>query len=79
MSKVTTFQELRHKCAELYCPEDWTISLWAEFFGVCFKLHTMNEVDKKQAVSDICKGYGCKESLVNAVVTFQRNNKMIKD
>lgn len=79
MSKLTTFQELRHKCAELYCPKDWTTSLWADFFGDCFKLHAMNEVDKKQAISDIIKGYNATEVQILATVAFQRDNGIIID
>ena len=79
MSKLTTFQELRHKCAELYCPKDWSIGLWAAFFGDCFKLHAMNEVDKKEAIDEISKCYSCDESQVVATVAFQRDNGMIED
>lgn len=79
MSNLTTFQELRHKCAELYCPKDWSISLWADFFGDCFKLHAMNEVDKKQAVDEISKCYNATEIQIVATVAFQKDNGMIED
>lgn len=79
MSKLTTFQELRHKCAELYCPKDWSISLWAAFFGDCFKLHALNEVDKKQAVDDISKIYIIDADIVTKTVAFQKDNGMIED
>lgn len=79
MSKLTTFQELRHKCAEQYCPKDWSISLWADFFGDCFKLHAMNEVDKKESIDEISKVYSCDESQVINTVAFQKDNGMIED
>lgn len=79
MSKLTTFQELRHKCAELYCPKDWTIGLWADFFGDCFKLHTMNEDDKKQAVDEISKCYNINADAVTKTVQFQKDNGIVED
>lgn len=79
MSKLTTFQELRHRCAKLYCPSNWTIALWADFFGDCFKLHALNGDEKDEAVLKMTETYSCSESLVNATVAFQRDNKMIED
>lgn len=79
MSKQTTFQELRHKCAELYCPKDWTINLWADFFGDCMKLHVMNEADRKEAIDEISKCYSCDEIQVVATVAFQKDNGILGD
>lgn len=79
MSKQIIFQELRHKCAKLYCPKDWAIAKWADFFADCLKLHTMNEVDKKQAISDIIKDYNATEIQIVATVAFQKDNGLLGD
>lgn len=77
--KITTFQELRHRCAKLYCPKDWSVGLWADFFGDCFKLHILNEDERKQAIDKIIKHYNTTELMVVATVAFQKDNGMIKD
>ena len=77
MSKLTTFQELRHKCAELYCPKGWTTSLWADFFGDCIKLHALNEQDRKESIDKISKYYNCNELQIIATVAFQKDNGLL--
>lgn len=79
MSKLTTFQELRHKCAKLYCPREWNIGLWANFFGDCFKLHALNEVDRKQSADEISKCYNIHIDIVTATVQFQKDNGLVED
>ena len=79
MSKQTTFQELRHKCAKLYCPKDWTTNLWADFFGDCMKLHVLNGNEKDEAVFEITETYDCPEGLVNVTVAFQKDNGILGD
>lgn len=79
MSKLTTFQELRHKCAELYCPKDWSINLWADFFGDCFKIYALKDDEREQQIEDIMKTYNADWSLVVSTVAFQRDNGMIID
>lgn len=79
MSKLITFQELRHKCAELHCPKDWTIALWADFFGDCFKLHAMNEIDKKEAIDEISKCYNVDTDIITKTVQFQKDNGIVED
>lgn len=79
MSKLTTFQELRHKCAELYAPKDWTTNLWADFFGDCIKLHCLNNEDYNESVDEITKCYCCDKQLIDNTVEFQRTNGIIED
>lgn len=77
MSKQTTFQELRHECAKLYCPKDWTTSLWTAFFTDCLKLHAFNEQDKKEAIDEISKAYSCDEAQVINTIAFQKDNGLL--
>ena len=74
MSKLTTFQELRHKCAELYCPKDWTTNLWADFFGDCMKITAFNEAEKAQAVNEVSKCYNIEPEIITNVITFINEN-----
>lgn len=77
--KITTFQELRHKCAELYCPKDWAIATWTKFFADCIKLHILNEVELNESILRLTETYNCSESLIKATITFQKDNGIIKD
>lgn len=70
MSKLTTFQELRHKCAELYCPKDWTTNLWADFFGDCMRVTVLSEPEKTDAVNQMCNLYNVKPEVIANVAKF---------
>lgn len=79
MSKLTTFQELRHKCAKLYCPINWTTTTWTNFFADCLKLHTLNGVELDENVLQLTETYNCSESVVYATIAFQKDYKMLGD
>ena len=71
MSKITTFQELRHECAKKYSPKDWTTNLWADFFGDCMQLTAFGEdVD----VEKVCKEYDVDKETVENTVKFIKDN-----
>ena len=76
---TTTFQELRHKRAKLYCPVDWAIAKWADFFADCLKLHILNEDDKDKAVNELMETYNCGNSLIVATLGFQKDYNMLGD
>ena len=74
MSKLTTFQALRHKCAELYCPKDWTLNLWADFFGDCIILVAENKQDDAEWMDSLYKCWDVPKELVENVTAFIKEN-----
>ena len=79
MSKITTFQELRHECAKKYSPKDWTTNLWADFFGDCMKLHVLIGAEFDESVLQLTDIYNCSKDLINDTVAFQRDNGILDD
>lgn len=74
MSKLTNFQEVRHKCAELYCPKGWTLNLWADFYGDCITLVAENKQDDAEWVDSLYKCYDVPKELVENVTAFIKEN-----
>lgn len=74
MSKLTTFQELRHKCAKLYCPKDWTTNLWTDFFGDCIKITAFSEAEQAEAIDEVSKCYNIEPEIITNVITFINEN-----
>ena len=77
MSKLTNFQEVRHKCAELYCPKDWTLALWTDFYDDCITLVAENKQDDKEWIDSLHKCWYVPKELVENVVAFIKENNGI--
>lgn len=74
MSILTSFQVVRHKCAKLYCPKDWTINLWADFFGDCCKVVAEDKEDDEEWMNSLYKCYDVPKELVENVIKFINEN-----
>lgn len=74
MSKLTIFQEVRHKCAELYCPKDWSLALWADFYGDCITLVAENKENDKEWMDSLYKCWDVPKELVENVIAFIKEN-----
>lgn len=70
MITLKYFQTIRHKCAEKYCPKDWTLALWEAFYGDCFRIVAENKQDDEEWVDSLYKCYTVPKELVENVVAF---------
>ena len=74
MITLKDFQAIRHKCGEKYCPKDWTLALWADFYGDCITLVAENKQDDAEWMDSLYKCYDVPKELVDNVTAFIKEN-----
>ena len=74
MITLKDFQAIRHRCAEKYCPKDWTLALWADFYGDCIKIVAGNKQDDAEWMDSLYKCYDVPKELVDNVTAFIKEN-----
>lgn len=68
------FRVIRRRCAEKYCPKDWSTDLWADFYGDCITLAVENKQDDAEWMDSLYKCWDVPKELVENVVTFIKEN-----
>lgn len=74
MITLKDYQAIRHRCAEKYCPKDWTINLWADFYGDCITLVAENKQNDAEWMDSLYKCWDVPKELVENVTTFIKEN-----